>query len=132
MKHLLVFLLILIIFKGTESNHLNLKSWPISSYQNVYYDLFNIDLFEVKEKLFLNIAYLLKETDLIKNFRNKKLKEDSKVVEYICRGGIIATTFVSSYSSEFGEPSDIVIEKCLEHLMNCSPNNIHRLMDFKN
>jgi hypothetical protein len=132
MKHLLFSLLILIIFKGTESNHLNSKLWPFSSsreYKKVNYGYFGNN--SNGKKIFLKIAFLLRDLYFFNDFSYKAQEGECELV-YKCESGFFAKTYVYNVKSIWDEytSSKIVIEKCLEHLINNSPNDIESLMNF--
>ena len=131
MKHLLFFLLILIIFKGTESNHLNSKLWLSSNdFQKVIYNYHHY--YTYFDKLFLKIAYLLKDYQLFTDFSYKEINTKGKL-EYKCKSGLFAKTFVSDLESTLYNLYDsITVEKCLEYLIKSSPNNIESLINFIN
>ncbi len=100
MKHLLFYLLILIVLKGTESNHLNSKrSYPESEFKTVNYEFFDIGHYAIGNKLYLKIAKLLKEHHLFDDF-SYKIKEDGKL-EYRCESGRFAKTLTSSVTLKF-------------------------------
>jgi hypothetical protein len=132
MKPLLVFLLILIFSKGTESNPLVSKLWPFSNdFQKVTYDSHSYKTYF--DKLFLKIAYLFRDFSIFNDFSYKVTKTENEAkLEYRCKSSIFgAKTFVFNLEKQWVDSYDtITIEKCLEHLIGCSPNNIDSLIDF--
>jgi hypothetical protein len=132
MKPLLIFLLILISFKGAESNHLNSKYWPSrSDYHKVNYD--HLEDEKLSNKLYLKIVYLLKDYSIFNDFSYKVTNE---ILEYKCHNDHLPETFVLNYVRYLLEYvkkqlyNCVTIEKCLEYQMNSSPNNIESLIEF--
>jgi hypothetical protein len=131
MKPLLVFLLILIFSKGTESNPLLSKLWPFNDYQKVTYDYHSYNKYF--DKLFLKIAYLFKDYSIFNDFSYKITKTENEAkLEYRCKSSYIGgESFVFHLEKQWVNSYNVLtIEKCLEHLIGCSPNNIESLIDF--